>query len=68
MYVCICRAVTEEDIRATLDDGACSMRELRQRLGVCCGCCKCAPHVRKLLVEHRKLQAPSMNLIAVEPA
>ena len=67
MYICICRAVTDRDIRAALDKGACTMRELRQRLGVCSDCGKCGPHARKLLIEHRKPQPPSMDL-AVQPA
>lgn len=64
MYICICRAVTEGEIRAALDDGVCTMRELRQRLGVCSDCGKCGQHARKLLVEHRQLQAFPINLIA----
>lgn len=45
MYVCVCKAVTDSQIREAIGDGACSMRELRQRLGVAseCGrCSKCA--------------------------
>lgn len=65
MYVCICRAVTEQDIRAALDKGACTMRDLRQCLGVCSDCGKCGQYARKLLIEHRELQQTSpMNLIA----
>lgn len=67
MYICICRAVTDKDIRAALEEGACTMRELRQRLGVCSDCGKCGPHARKLLIEHRELQPVSIDLI-VQPA
>lgn len=67
MYICICRAVTDQDIRAALDDGATTMRELRQRLGVCSDCGKCGPHTRELLDQHRKLQAFPVDLIS-QPA
>ena len=33
MYVCVCHAVTDGQIRECANDGACKMRELRQRLG-----------------------------------
>lgn len=41
MYVCLCNAVTDRDIRKAVGDGALTLRELRQRLGVAadCGCC-----------------------------
>lgn len=53
MYVCICRSVTERDIRRAIGDGACRMRELRKELGVCAQCGKCAQSVRELLDEGR---------------
>lgn len=45
MYVCVCNAVTDCQIREAYCNGACSMRQLRSELGVggCCGrCAKCA--------------------------
>ena len=42
MYVCVCNAVTDSDIRNAVDDGVCTMRQLRQKTGCAstCGCCK----------------------------
>lgn len=51
MYVCICHAVTDREIRACIQAGACSMRELRAELKVGTQCGKCACHVRALLDE-----------------
>ncbi|HXH03454.1 MAG TPA: bacterioferritin-associated ferredoxin [Candidatus Competibacteraceae bacterium] len=51
MYVCVCKAVTDRQIREAVRDGADSMRALRRELGVCSGCGKCAPYVRELLDE-----------------
>ena len=49
MYVCICHAVTDREIRSCIEDGADSMRDLRKQLCVGTGCGKCAKHVRAIL-------------------
>ena len=52
MYVCICKAVTERQLRAALADGAASsLRELRDRLGIASVCGKCAGCARACLNE-----------------
>jgi bacterioferritin-associated ferredoxin len=48
MYVCVCNAVTDRDIGSAVADGCCTLRELREQLGVgnCCGrCTGCARDV-----------------------
>lgn len=49
MYVCICNAVTDGDIRQAYAEGACTMPALQEKTGVstCCGCC--GPVARKVL-------------------
>ena len=47
MYVCVCNAVRDRDIRAAVDDGVVTMRELQKRLGVSAVCGKCAPCARQ---------------------
>lgn len=41
MYVCVCNAVTDSDIRKAVDDGVRTMRQLLQETGCSstCGCC-----------------------------
>lgn len=56
MYVCVCKAVTEREVERAVAAGARSVRDLRESLGVCSGCCKCASHVRSLLAERRGCQ------------
>ncbi len=51
MYVCICQAVTDTQIRTAVEGGCCSMRGLRQELGVASCCGKCAPMARDILRE-----------------
>lgn len=49
MYVCVCSAVTEKDIRSAAADGCRSMRQLREELGVASQCGSCAKHAHKVL-------------------
>lgn len=42
MYVCVCNAVTERQIRKAMDGGVRTLRELRQTLGVTAECGRCA--------------------------
>lgn len=53
MYVCLCKAITDRQIRSEVLNGADSMRALRERLGVCSGCGKCGPEVREVLRDAR---------------
>lgn len=49
MYVCLCRAVTDGQIRDSVENGASSFREVRDELdlGTCCG--RCVPEARALI-------------------
>jgi bacterioferritin-associated ferredoxin len=42
MYVCICNAVTDRQIRAAVEAGASSLSDVALQLGVAagCGCCR----------------------------
>ncbi|HEY0294205.1 MAG TPA: (2Fe-2S)-binding protein [Bordetella sp.] len=42
MYICICNAVTERQVRSCIDAGAASLDELQFELGVATGCGRCA--------------------------
>lgn len=53
MYLCICRAVTERDIRQAAAAGARTVRDLSRQLGVATCCGKCACDARDLLRECR---------------
>ena len=48
MYICICNAITESQVRECAQGGACSLEDLAADLGVgtCCGRCRdCASQV-----------------------
>ncbi|MFK8017039.1 MAG: (2Fe-2S)-binding protein [Gammaproteobacteria bacterium] len=42
MYVCICKAITEKQVRQAASDGARSLQDLQCGLGVATGCGQCA--------------------------
>lgn len=41
MYICLCRGVTEQALREAVADGARSIPELAQKLGLGTGCGRC---------------------------
>ncbi len=42
MYVCVCHAVTDRQIREAADKGAKTLKDLRRELGVTSECGRCA--------------------------
>ncbi len=56
MYVCLCKQITDTQIRAAVQDGASSFSDVRNSLGVASQCGKCGSLtreiVREALVEH----------------
>ena len=62
MYICVCNAVTESEIRRCAQFG-CNLRDLRERLGVCNGCGKCKHAVKQILREERSAsrESPAMQ-------
>jgi bacterioferritin-associated ferredoxin len=51
MYVCICKGITDTQIRAAVEDGASSMRDVRNTLGVASECGKCEIMTREIVSE-----------------
>lgn len=51
MYVCLCKCVTDCQIREAACEGVCTMRELRARLGVATQCGRCTQHAHRVLKE-----------------
>lgn len=49
MYVCICKVVTDRDIREAVERGVCTMRDLRNTLGVATQCGRCAKSAKTCL-------------------
>jgi bacterioferritin-associated ferredoxin len=51
MYVCVCKAVTERQVRQAVSNGAQSLKDLRRELGVSSDCGQCASCARQCLEE-----------------
>ncbi len=51
MYVCLCKGITDRQIKAAIDNGANSVGQLRKCLGVASQCGKCSATARELLQE-----------------
>jgi bacterioferritin-associated ferredoxin len=49
MYVCVCKAVTDTQIKQAIDNGVCTRRQLFQCFGVGGDCGKCNKQVKELL-------------------
>lgn len=49
MYVCICKAVTEDQIRKAMAHGATTLKDLNRVLGVAGGCGSCATCAKEVL-------------------
>lgn len=64
MYVCICNAVTDRQIRQAIDSGATTLRDLQRELKVATGCGKCATAACRILREHEPQTFPEFELQA----
>ncbi|MEY2862592.1 MAG: hypothetical protein RLY58_299 [Pseudomonadota bacterium] len=64
MYICLCRAVTDRQIRQSVENGAESFREVREELdvGTCCG--RCVPDARILIDETLAQIAAKLSVAA----
>ena len=51
MYVCICKGITDKTIRNAVLDGANSLRDIRNQLGVAMDCGQCACEAKKVIRE-----------------
>lgn len=48
MYICICKAVTDGQIRSAVQDGVTSISGLRESLGCTGQCGRCSKHVKQV--------------------
>lgn len=52
MYICICKSVTDSQIRRCVrETGVRNLRGLRRELGVCDQCGKCASEARQIITQ-----------------
>lgn len=63
MYVCVCRAVRERQIREAAAEGVTTLRELQQATGLGTGCGKCVPSARACLDEALRHSRVMQNVV-----
>jgi len=56
MYVCVCQAVTDRQIREAAEGGARTLKDLRRDLGVTRDCGRCASCAHECLQEANRCQ------------
>ena len=62
MYVCICNAITDKQIRAAAEQGATDLWGLQAELGVATGCGSCTEAASAILAEYRNRPAPQPSV------
>ncbi|MDX1491778.1 MAG: (2Fe-2S)-binding protein [Pseudohongiellaceae bacterium] len=63
MYVCICRQITDSQIREQCQQGSSRLADLRDKLGVASECGKCGQHARSIVNEFAN-RAEFVNAVA----
>jgi bacterioferritin-associated ferredoxin len=53
MYVCICNAITDKQIRQAAESGVANLWELQKELGVASNCGSCKEAAAQILQENR---------------
>jgi bacterioferritin-associated ferredoxin len=59
MYICLCNAITERQVRECARSGACSVDQLASELGVGSGCGRCLECAVDLLREVHQAAVPA---------
>lgn len=54
MYVCVCNAITDKQIRKAAKAGARNLRDLQSKLGVATGCGSCIEVASEILQESQQ--------------
>ncbi|MFT5118377.1 MAG: bacterioferritin-associated ferredoxin [Kiritimatiellia bacterium] len=63
MFVCLCKGITDTQIKQSIQNGASSLRDIRRELGVATQCCKCLPTAREVINEALEQQASNNTAI-----
>lgn len=56
MYICVCNAVNDRQVKQALADGKQNLRELRLHLGFRSSCGRCTTFLQDLISQHRKAE------------
>ncbi len=62
MYVCLCKGITDNQIKQAVEAGAQSFRDVRKSLGVATQCGKCACFANGIIQDKLKEQDQKADL------
>lgn len=62
MYVCVCKGITDTQIKDAVYGGATSLRDVRRELGVMSQCGKCGVFTKQLVDEALQQHSLTSNL------
>ena len=57
MFVCVCKGITDRQIRDAVIDGADSLGDVRRELGVASNCGRCAQCARQVIKQTKQEMA-----------
>ena len=63
MYICVCNAVTDSDIKRAVENGANSMQHLKSSLGVSTNCGSCSCDAKRCLNDVLESQLDGVDLV-----
>jgi bacterioferritin-associated ferredoxin len=49
VFVCLCKGITDSQIKTCVNNGATTVKHVRRELGVASQCCKCLPEARAII-------------------
>ncbi|MBP9722975.1 MAG: (2Fe-2S)-binding protein [Gammaproteobacteria bacterium] len=52
MYICICKQVTDKQLREAITKGACTIEEIRACLGASSECGSCLDSIHQIIAEY----------------
>ena len=67
MYVCVCNAITDKQIRKAAKAGVRTIRDLQSKLGVATGCGACTEVASEILQETRQ-QTRTLEPVVFQPS
>ncbi|MFK8011244.1 MAG: bacterioferritin-associated ferredoxin [Marinicellaceae bacterium] len=66
MYICICNAVTDKQIKRAIKDGAQTIKDLNQKLNVGSNCGSCVTSAQSIL--DTTIQSKPFNIPMYQPS
>ena len=60
MYICVCQAITDRQIKSAVESGIDSVEALKETLGVASCCGSCEQDAEKIVAEHRRVAGPKV--------